>query len=150
MVLSDSRCSWGLNEGDAIRDIRRVPIKFHGYSIGYRRGGRTRAGEVDARWHSHVRIEETRYKEIRDRFLKLAPLRSAQNLAMEFYWLPFEPYAPVRRQMLKLLRRVNQVRKAAGLAKLPHEVLPLKRRIVRPFEAVVEGPTISGPDDFLG
>ena len=32
------------NESGAVRDIRRVPIKFQGYSISYRPGGRTRQG----------------------------------------------------------------------------------------------------------
>src|SRR5260221_13193921 len=37
-------------EATALRDIRRVPIKFHEYSISYRRGGRPRSGEHDALW----------------------------------------------------------------------------------------------------
>lgn len=122
------------NESGAVRDIRRVPIKFHGYSISYRPGGRTRTGELDPKWHSHVEIERPRYKEIRDSLLELAVHRSAKSLAMEFYQLPFEPYAPVRRQMLNLLRGVNRARKKAGFEQLPHQVLPLRRRIVRPFE----------------
>ena len=123
------------NESGAVRDIRRVPIKFHGYSISYRPGGRTKSGEKDPKWHAHVEIERERYKEIRDYLLDLAVHRSAQRLALEFYRLPFEPYAPVRRQMLNLLRAVNRARKKAGFAQLPYQVLPLRRRIVRPFEA---------------
>jgi hypothetical protein len=120
-------------EAGAIRDIRRVPIKFHGYSISYRPGGRTRAGEPDPRWHSHVEIMRERYKEIRDHLLELAVHRSVNKLVLEFYRLPFEPYAPVRRQMLNLLRAVNRVRKTAGYDLLPKEVLPLRRRVVKPF-----------------
>lgn len=120
-------------EAGAIRDIRRVPIKFHGYSISYRPGGRTRTGEPDPHWHSHVEIQRERYKEIRDHLLELALHRSVNNLVLEFYRLPFEPYAPVRRQMLNLLRAVNRVRKAAGFELLPKEVLPLRRRVVKPF-----------------
>jgi hypothetical protein len=63
----------------------------------------------------------------------MAVHRSAKSLAMEFYQLPFEPYAPIRRQMLNLLRAVNRKRKAAGFDLLPTEVLPLRRRIVKPF-----------------
>ncbi len=121
------------DESGAVRDIRRVPIKFHGYSISYRPGGRTRSGEVDPRWHSHVEIERERYKEIRDELLDLATHRSVKNLVLAFYQLPFEPYAPIRRQMLNLLRAVNRKRKAAGFVLLPNEVLPLRRRIVKPF-----------------
>ena len=54
-------------------------------------------------------------------------------MAREFYQFPFEPYAPIRRQLLKLLRKVNRVRKRAGYAILPPEVLPMRRRVVKPF-----------------
>jgi hypothetical protein len=47
--------------------------------------------------------------------------------------LPFEPYAPVRRQYLELLRLVNKRRKAAGLAVAPFTALRLRRRSVLPF-----------------
>lgn len=122
-----------VEEHASIRDIRRVPLRVAGYSISYRRGGRTRQGEVDHRWHAHVEIERSRYLEIKAHFLDLALHRSAEKMALAFYELPFEPYAPVRRQMLNLLRSVNQARKAAGFATLPVEVLPLRRRIVKPY-----------------
>ncbi len=41
--------------------------------------------------------------------------------------------------MLKLLRAVNHVRKQAGFDPLPMTVLPLRRRIVRPFQGVIGG-----------
>lgn len=44
-------------EADSIRDIRRIPLQFRGYSISYRRGGRTRDGKSDVQWHAHVAIE---------------------------------------------------------------------------------------------
>lgn len=123
-------------ESGAIRDVRRVPIKFHGYSISYRPGGRTRSGEKDPKWHAHVEIERTRYKDLRAYLLELAPHRSATRLATEFYNFPFEPYAPVRRQMLNLHRAVNRVRRSAGFSQLPMEILPLRRRVVKPFGTV--------------
>ena len=120
-------------ERENIRDMRRVPLKFAGYSISYRRGGRTMAGEVDSKWHAHVEIERERYKEIRDYLLELSTHRTAKYLALSFYEIPFEPYAPVRRQLLNILRVVNRARKRAGYELLPTEVLPLRRRVVRPF-----------------
>jgi hypothetical protein len=48
--------------------------------------------------------------------------------------IPFEPYAPVRRQLLNILRAVNRRRRAAGLERVPHTVLRLRRRPVRVFE----------------
>lgn len=122
------------DEAASMRDIRHVPLRFAGYSISYRRGNRTREGGPDPRWHAHVEIDRQRYKELQAWFQEIAVHRSAARLAAEFYNVPFEPYAPVRRQMLKLLRMVNAVRKRAGYASLPYAVLPLRRRIVRPFE----------------
>ena len=122
-----------MDESKSIRDIQRVPLKFQGYSISYRRGGRTSVGKVDHKWHSHVSIERSRYLELKDYFVYLAKRRSVENLAMEFYRVPFEPYAPVRRQLLNILRAVNKVRKRAGLTQLPCEIIPMRRRIVKPF-----------------
>lgn len=48
--------------------------------------------------------------------------------------MPFEPYAPVRRQLLALRRAVNWRRKLAGLEPVPVTGIRLKRRIYRPFE----------------
>ena len=121
-------------EAANIRDIRRVPLRYSGYSISYRRGGRTRQGAPDHRWHAHVEIERHVYLGIRAYLLELAVHRSADKLAMEFYELPFEPYAPIRRQLLNLWRSVNHVRNTAGFTPLPVEVLPLRRRIVKPFD----------------
>jgi hypothetical protein len=134
LLATAGRHAFYQSEAGAIRDIRRAPFKFHGYSISYRPGGRTRAGEKDPRWHAHVAIEKERYKEIRAHFLHVAVHRSPQTVALAFYRLPFEPYAPIRRQFLNLLRAVNRARKAAGFELLPTQVLPLRRRVVRPFE----------------
>lgn len=120
-------------ERDGIRDIRTIPLKFSGYSISYRRGGRTRKGEVDHRWHAHVQIERRRYLDLKEHFIRLAQRRSPEHAALAFYYLPIEPYAPVRRQLLKILKAANQARKAAGWGKIPTEVLALRRRVVRPF-----------------
>jgi hypothetical protein len=86
-----------------------------------------------------VEIERKVYKELRDFFLDIATHRSVKNLAVGFYQVPFEPYAPVRRQLLLLLREVNRARKRAGFALIPSEVLPLRRRVVRPFEVECRG-----------
>jgi hypothetical protein len=132
-------------ESVSIRDIRDVSLKFAGYSVSYRRGNRKRDGSVDSRWHSHVQIERNRYNELKAYFLELAARRSAAGLAREFYQLPFEPYAPVRRQLMNILRAVNGARKQAGLKPLPFQVLPLRRRVVRPFESALGQPATLNP-----
>lgn len=109
-----------------IRNIRQQPIAFAGYSIGWHRG-------VDRRWHVSVRIHPERYRSIKAYLLELARRRTVEQLASEFAGLGFEPYAPVRRQLLSLLKAVNRERKVAGLAPVPVQCLRLRRAIVRPF-----------------
>lgn len=109
-------------EARSIRDARKTPIRFHGYSISHRGG------------HSHVRIEQGEYKRLKAYFEDLAVRRSADRLAEELGRLRFEPYAPVRRQLLNILRSVNELRKRAGYDPLPKDCFQFRRRVNRPFE----------------
>lgn len=109
-----------------VQDIRRRPIRFAGYSISYRRG-------VDRRFHVSVRIAADDYLRLKSYLVDLAPRRSVENLISEFQNLPFEPYAPVRRQLLNILRAVNRVRQTAGFESVPLSALRLRRRIVKPL-----------------
>jgi len=119
------------DEQQNIRDIRKAPFRVGGYSISYRPGGRTRKGERDPKWHSHVQIDLPRYKEIKAHFLAVAKRKTDAQLGLMFYELPFEPYAPVRRQFGTIWREVNRIRKKAKMSHVPLEVLPMRRRIVR-------------------
>lgn len=111
------------SEGDRVRDLRRVPLKAFGYAVSYKRG------------HAHVRIEKEEMKRLSAFLLSNAVHRQASWLESVFLSLPYEPYAPVRRQFLQLLRKVNRARRLAGYQPLSIECLRLRRRIVRPFEA---------------
>jgi len=133
LLATKGKHSFFEEEHEAIRDIRHCPIKIRGYAISYRPGGRTRSGEPDPRWHAHVEIERKKYLELKAYFLDLATHRSADKLAVAFYELPYEPYAPIRRQCLNILREVNRARGRAGYRPVPTEVLPMRRRPVRPF-----------------
>jgi len=108
-------------EQAVIRDVRRVPIKCFGYAVSHRRG------------HVCVRIEREEFKRLKAHFLELAAHRRAETIASEFARLPFEPYAPVRRQLITLWRAVNRVRKTAGFEPAPIECIRMRRRIVKPF-----------------
>jgi hypothetical protein len=114
------------DEVSCIRDVRRRPIRFAGYSIGFRGG------------HPHVRIEQEVYKQLKAYFVDLAVRRSVASLERELAQIPFEPYAPVRRQLLCILRAVNRARKKAGFSLLTKEVFRFKRQIYRPFEGRLE------------
>ncbi len=108
-------------EARSIRDIRHVSIKHGGYSVSYRGG------------HAHVRIEQGEYNRLKAYLLDLAKHRRAETLCELFARLPYEPYAPIRRQLLNLLRAVNRSRRESGFSQIPTGVLRLRRLIVKPF-----------------
>lgn len=115
-------------ESVMLRDVRRDPIAFADYSIGYHQG-------VDRLWHSSVRIHPQAYQRIKSYFIDLACRRSAEQLLAELNQLPFERYAPVRRQLLHLLRHVNRARKLNGMGELPMAGLRLRREVAKVFSA---------------
>ena len=114
-------------EAKSIRDARRVPIKCGGYAISYRGG------------HPHVRIEKETYKDLKAYFQDLAAHRSLEGVLAELESVGFERYAPVRRQLLNIVRAVNVVRRERGFARVPYDAFRLKRRVVRPFGEGVNG-----------
>ncbi len=120
-------------EGNQIRDVRRVSIKFEGYSISYRRCGQTPKGGEE-KWRSCVRIDNETYRDLKAFFLARACHRSVKNLAADFARVPYARYAPVRRQLLTLLKQVNASRARIGYAPVPYSALRLRRKIVRPFD----------------
>lgn len=120
-------------EQTQIRDCRRVPIKFEGYSISYRRSGVTPSGDASPKWHASVRIDNETYRDLKAFFLERACHRSVENLSRDFARVPYARYAPVRRQLLILLRAVNSARARTGYEPVPTSALRLLRQIVSPF-----------------
>lgn len=116
-------------EAKRLRDIRRTPILFMGYSIGCRR---ERGGGV---YHASVRINRDTMRELKRKLVGNATKADLGDLYRAFQTLPFEPYAPVRIQLLVLLKAVNRARAVAGLEQLPKSALRLRRSPVRPFDA---------------
>lgn len=127
-------------EGTNIRDIRRVPLQFKGYSMTVRRGQYLKKEEgedhamVDGRFRVRVMIGREALKSIRAELLELAHDRNVERLRWAFWNLPFEPYAPIRKQLLKALHSVNAVRSASNLEKVLPDCIRYRRRIVKPFE----------------
>ena len=123
-------------EEKRIRDCREAPIKFASYSIGFRGG------------HFQVRIEREAEKDLKA-FFKERALWSEGTLGRLFSQLPFEPYAPVRRQFLVMLNQVNRIRKTAGLERIETSCLRLSRKPCKPFEksgALEEFPQLLNTD----
>ena len=122
LIATHGRHAFFDEEAANIRDIWRAPFKLGGYSVSYRSG------------HASVRIDQESYRRLKVYLTDLAPRRSAEHMIEEFRMLHFEPYAPIRRQLLNLLRAVNRARKQAGSDPVPAECLRLRRRIYRPFK----------------
>ncbi|MCA9042412.1 MAG: hypothetical protein KDA65_18810 [Planctomycetaceae bacterium] len=121
-------------EKKQIRDCRRRPIKFRGYSISYRRSGVTPKGGGDPKWHSSVRIEPKTYREIKTYLLDRAKHRNVESLQGDFnQQLAFARYAPVRRQIKTIHRAVNKVRVEAGFEELAGNVVSYRYQVVKPF-----------------
>lgn len=110
-----------ISESTVLRDARRSPIRFAGYSVSYRGG------------HPHVRIDRDAYLELRAWLLDRAIREDVATLGRRLRFARFEPYAPVRRQLLSIWRAVNRARNAAGLEPLPVECIRMRRRIFKPF-----------------
>lgn len=123
-----------------MRDVRKVPLRVGDYSLTVRRGDFLKKSSdddeprVDGRPRARVLIAREKFLELRAYFVDIAVHRSAEKLAGEFFNLPFEPYAPIRKQILNLLRLVNERRSEAGYEKLMPTCIRYRRRIVKPFD----------------
>jgi hypothetical protein len=122
MVATEGEHRFFVEEAKNLRDAREEPIKVGGYAIQMRQG------------HAHVRIEEGEFQRLKAWLLELATRRSAADVGRAFWCVLWEPYAPVRSQLLGLLAAVNERRKRAGGEPVPTAAIRRRRRLVRPFE----------------
>src|SRR4051812_825004 len=112
------------DEAGLLRGCPRGPLKFGGYAGSSPHG------------RGHARIEQEQYNLLKAHLLDVSTRRRSETLERMIATLPFEPYAPVRRQLFNLVRAMNRARKAAGFQPLAMSCVRLKRRIVRPFQPV--------------
>lgn len=126
-----------LKRGNRVKDIRLEPLRFEGYQIGVRRSLR------DGKLHLSVRIQRHEFEGLRAYFMQLACSRSVENLRWELGTIPFEPYSGVKRQLWKLIREMNGLRKKQGLEPLPLSAARMVRKVVKTFED--RGPMFPGP-----
>lgn len=135
-----------LDEAENLRDVREYPIQVAGYSIWVKRGNflkRRSTDEMatpDGRYRVRVLIARKEYQALRAHFLADRWHWSADKLAEELGAIPYEPYAPVRKQLLKLLFLINQKRKVAGYKAIRADVFRYRREIVKVFEPVGREP----------
>lgn len=121
MLATPGKHEFFLLEAGQIQDAREIPIKLFGYAISSRNG------------HLHVRIEQQRYLALKAYFADSAVHRRREFLEAQLASLWFEPYAPVRSQLLCILREVNRRRTVARFETLPSSCIRGRRRILRPF-----------------
>ena len=140
---------------------------FDGYAVSYRRGGYLRKtpedkvayrqaiehwkkqtalgkqlprppkGNRDPKWHSCVEIERQSLRRLRAYFLEIATHRNRDNLEYELTRTGFVPYQPVKRQLVRIIKEVNEARRVAGCSEqIPYRVvLGLKRPQISPFDS---------------
>ncbi len=110
------------NKLEEPKDFRRVPLKFYGYSIGYKSG------------HVSVRIHPESYVRLKAFLLDHATKRDVQWFERVLRRLPYDAYAPVKQQLRDLVRQVRKARVLAGLDPvLQRRVVPEVRRVYSPF-----------------
>jgi hypothetical protein len=109
-------------EGKVVRDLRGKPLLVSGYSIRVRDR------------HVHVRIAERELGRLKAYALEVATKGSPDKIAAVLRGVPWQPYAPVRGQILGILRAINVRRRRAGLSLIPADAIRRRRRLIRPFE----------------
>jgi len=104
-----------VDHSKTIRDVRRTALKFRGYSVRYT------YSETHKRWKVFVRLDREAYRAIRTSMTSAATrarYRQPAVLEHEFAKLALEPYGPVRKQLLAILKEVNRLRRRAGLSQI--------------------------------
>lgn len=104
------------------KDLRREPMKLFGYSIAHRKG------------KASVRIEAQQFQILEEHFRSIATSIPCEALGREINELTFYRFKPVVKQLLALVRAVNEERAAWGLAPLDRDAVVLAKRPIPVFE----------------
>jgi hypothetical protein len=143
MLGTKGEHEWYRKERANIRDLRRVPLVVCGYSITLAQGGNKLSREKtpgvdgperDSKKRVRVQISKAAFRELKRELLCHAGTRSEDWYRMRFYHVGFEPYAPIRKQLLEVLRQVNKRRGAYGKSKISPDCIRYHRRPVKPFD----------------
>lgn len=129
-------------EAKNVRNLERgEPLVAFGYSITRVAGQFLKSengGEPvrDTKKRVRVQIAKPTFRSLKARLLSHARNRSEDWYRLQFYHLGFEPYAPIRKQMLELLRLVNAARSPHGLSKIKPDCTRYRIEPVKVFEPV--------------
>lgn len=142
MLATRGKHDWFHQEWANIRDCRRQAIRVLDYSLSVVQGeyvsNRLKAipngpPERDAKQRVRVQISQAAYRELQASLLENARRRRTEWFARHLWNIAYEPYAPIRRQLLELIRQVNKTRSAAGLPRISPKVIRYQQRKVKPF-----------------
>ena len=114
------------DHGEAIQDIRHKALKVFGYSI------RSTVSKIDGKRRVMVRLDPETERQVSAHLLTVATwdsFRDRTRMEREFERLPYQPYAPVYEQLLRIAKRVNRVRRRRGFEPIDLVCVPRFRRI---------------------
>ena len=120
---------------ERLRDLRNKdhsPLLVGQYSLKLRRDS-TPEGRAAGRFRASVRLNDRAYLALKSELLELSTRRSAETLAAKVFGLPHQPYAPVYRQILAIVKAMNARRKTAGYSPLPLSCVRFRRDLPRHF-----------------
>lgn len=130
LIATHGRHQFFQDHQKSICDIRRTALKVRGYSVRYT------FSEETKRWKVFVRLDKATYRSVRAHLLDLAKrpsYRDTTKLIAEVESLPFQGYAPIRGQVLAIIKAINHVRRHAGYGQLPTDIVPRMRPVRRVF-----------------
>jgi len=111
---------------EQMRDLRDYPIHIAGHSISIKRG-------ADGKWHGSVRISRERFLDVRAYFIETATKRSEESIEKELRELPFQRFEPVKWQLWRILKRVNEARHKQGLSPVDKACVQVGRKPMKVF-----------------
>lgn len=135
ILATHGRHRFFTEEEKSVRDVRRTPIRFAGYSLSFRNG------------HASVRLDMREYQVLKSFFLVNALRCSAEWHAAEFSRLSYQPYAPVRAQLRCVMRAVNRERRISAKEPVVWPELPGRRQVFRPFDRQCRSQVVFQPRD---
>lgn len=130
MLTKGSHETFYADHSQQVRDIRREALKVFGYSIRYG------FSEAKRDWKVSVRLDQETYRKVREHMLAIAAwdsYREPERLEREFRRLPYQPYEPVFKQLLAILRLVNRQRRRRGFEPLAMTCLRNKLSLGKVF-----------------
>lgn len=115
-----------------LRNPDHAPLRLGAYSVKLRRDS-TPQGRASGRYRASVRLTERAYLELKAELVDIALHRSAEKLAARVFRLPYQPYGPVYRQILAIVKAVNVRRKGGGYKAVPLSCVRFRRDLPKHF-----------------